>query len=157
MDMNSDKSISLSQCCVVLFALLLAALDIGGYWFVGFFIRLRGMVWQSGVLMLVSIYTSSVFGWVTLWKLWKLLGNIKAGRVFVDENVRIMRTVSRCCVAAAVISSLSALYYAPFFVIAMAEGVHGADRAHRPERLSDRDRHEGRAGLYRLRCRIWRS
>ena len=55
MDMNSDKSISLSQCCVVLFALLLAALDIGGYWFVGFFIRLRGMVWQSGVLMLVSI------------------------------------------------------------------------------------------------------
>ena len=26
MDMNSDKSISLSQCCVVLFALLLAAL-----------------------------------------------------------------------------------------------------------------------------------
>ncbi len=36
MDMNSDKSISLSQCCVVLFALLLAALDIGGYWFVGF-------------------------------------------------------------------------------------------------------------------------
>lgn len=66
MDMNSDKSISLSQCCVVLFALLLAALDIGGYWFVGFFIRLRGMVWQSGVLMLVSIYTSSVFGWVTL-------------------------------------------------------------------------------------------
>lgn len=120
MDMNSDKSISLSQCCVVLFALLLAALDIGGYWFVGFFIRLRGMVWQSGALMLVSIYTGSVFGWVTLWKLWKLLGNIKAGRVFVDENVRIMRTVSRCCVAAAVISALSVLYYAPFFVIAMA-------------------------------------
>ena len=26
MDMNSDKSISLSRCCVVLFALLLAAL-----------------------------------------------------------------------------------------------------------------------------------
>ena len=120
MDMNGDKSISLSQCCVVLFALLLAALDIGGYWFVGFFIRLRGMVWQSGVLMLVSIYTGSVFGWVTLWKLWNLLGNIKAGHVFVDDNVRIMRTVSRCCAAAAVISALSALYYAPFFVIAMA-------------------------------------
>ena len=150
MDMNSDKSISLSQCCVVLFALLLAALDIGGYWFVGFFIRLRGMVWQSGVLMLVSIYTSSVFGWVTLWKLWKLLGNIKAGRVFVDENVRIMRTVSRCCVAQCAV--LRAV-----FRDRNGSGVHGADRAHRPERLSDRDRHEGRAGLYRLRCRIWRS
>ena len=114
------------------------------------------MVWQSGVLMLVSIYTGSVFGWVTLWKLWKLLGNIKAGRVFVDENVRIMRTVSRCCVAAAVISALSALYYAPFFRDRDGGGIHGADREDSQECLSDRDRHEGRAGLYRLRCRAWK-
>ena len=31
-----------------------------------------------------------------------------------------MRTVSRCCVAAAVISALSALYYATFLVIAIS-------------------------------------
>ena len=113
MDMNSDKSISLSRCCVVLFALLLAALDIGGYWFVGFFIRLRGMVWQSGVLMLVSIYTGSVFGWVTLLR-----------RRRCDK--RPQRAVL-CAVSCD----------------RDIGGVHGADREDSPERLSDRDRHEG--------------
>ncbi len=84
------------------------------------------MVWQSGVLMLVSIYTGSVFGWVTLWKLWKLLGNIKAGRVFVDENVRIMRTVSRCCVAAAVIKRPQCAVLRAVFRDRDGGGIHGA-------------------------------
>lgn len=120
MNWNKDRSIVLSRICVVLFALLLAALDTGAYWLVGLFIRLRSMPGQTCVFMMTSIYAGSVFGWITLWMLWKLLGNMSSGRVFVSANVRAMRTVSWCCAAVAVVCALSTLYYLPFLVAAMA-------------------------------------
>ena len=40
---TKDRSILLSQICTALFALLLAALDIGCYWAVSWFIHLRNM------------------------------------------------------------------------------------------------------------------
>ena len=120
MDWNSDKSISLSRVCVAVFALLLAALDVGAYWLVGFFIRLRGMGGPQGMLMMISVYLCSVFGWVVLWKLWRLLANMKLERVFVSDNVSLLRAVSWCCAAVAVICLISVAYYLPFLVAAMA-------------------------------------
>ena len=46
MNWNKDRSIVLSQFCVCAFGLLLAVLDIFGYWLVGFFIQIRNMNWQ---------------------------------------------------------------------------------------------------------------
>ncbi len=122
MEWNSDKSISLSQGCVVGFALLLLILDAGAYWFVGFFIRLRGMTAPKGLLMMISVYLCSVFAWMVLWKLWRLLANMRRERVFVSENVSLLRAVSWCCAAVALICLLSAAYYLPFLVAAMAAG-----------------------------------
>lgn len=120
MNWNEDRSISLSQVCVCAFALLLAGLDIFGYWLVGFFLQLRNMNWQLGVVILAAVYLCSVFAWIVLFRLWKLLGNIKAGRVFIPENIRHMRTVSWCCAAVALVCLLAGLWYLPFFVVAMA-------------------------------------
>ena len=100
MNWTKDRSIVLSQFCVGAFALLLLAIDILGYWLVGFFIQLRNMNWQLGAVILAAVYLCSVFAWIVLWRLWKLLGNIKAGRVFISENIGHMRTVSWCCAAA---------------------------------------------------------
>lgn len=120
MEWNSDRSICLSRVCVAVFALLLAALDVGAYWFVGFFIRLRGMSAPSGLLMMISVYLCSVFGWLVLWRLWRLLANMRLARVFVSENVAHLRVVSWCCAAVAVICLFSSAYYLPFLVAAMA-------------------------------------
>ena len=59
----------------ILAALLLAALDIGCYWAVHWFIRLRNMNWQKGVAFMVTIYLCSIFAWILLYGLWKLLGD----------------------------------------------------------------------------------
>ena len=48
MNWSTSKSILLSRICVAIFALLLAALDLGAYWLVTWYIHLRGMAWQSG-------------------------------------------------------------------------------------------------------------
>ena len=120
MNWTKDRSIVLSQFCVGAFALLLLAIDILGYWLVGFFIQLRNMNWQLGAVILAAVYLCSVFAWIVLWRLWKLLGNIKAGRVFISENIGHMRTVSWCCAAVALACLLAGLAYLPFFICAMA-------------------------------------
>lgn len=122
MNWNADKSVRLSQLCVVVFALLLLALDIGCYWAVGAFIRLRNMSWQSGVLMMLTIYLCSIFAWPILARLWKLLHKIQRGCVFDEENVRILRAVSWYCVGVCIICLASAGYYLPFAVIGIAAG-----------------------------------
>lgn len=120
MNWSKNSSVRLSQICVAVFALLLLALDVGCYRFVGWFIGLRAMSWQSGVLMMVTIYVCSVFGWLVLARLWQLLHNIRAARVFELQNVRILRTVSWCCVAVGCVCILSALYYLPFALVGAA-------------------------------------
>ena len=95
MNWSKDRSIALSRGCGVLFMVLLAALDIGCYWAVRWFIGLRFMPWQSGVLMMVTIYLCSGFGWVLL---------------------------VRCCVGAGAVCLVSCLYYLPFIAVAIAAG-----------------------------------
>lgn len=122
MNWNENKSVRLSQVCVVVFAALLLLLDVFCYAAVTWFIRLRGMPWQTGILMMITIYLCSVFGWVLLWKLWRLLRNIRSQVVFDAENVALLRTVSWCCVGAGSICLASSVYYLPFSAVAIAAG-----------------------------------
>lgn len=120
MNWTNDKSILLSQVCVAIFGLLLAALDIGCYWATAWFISLRNMPRQSGVALMVTLYLCSIFGWLLLIELWKLLGNMKRGEVFTEANVRLLRAVSWCCVGAAGICFVSCVYYLPFLFVSIA-------------------------------------
>ena len=122
MDWNKDKSIILSQACVVVFACCLLALDIGAYWFAAWFVEVRLMHRQLGVLLMISIYSGSVFAWLCLYRLWRLIANIKCGEVFVDANVKHMRFISWCCAWASGICILSVSYYLPFGFVAVAAG-----------------------------------
>lgn len=122
MNWNKNKSITLSQVCVCVFAALLLALDICGYRIGAWYAQNRFQYRQYGVLLMVSIYTGSIFGWYCLLCLWRLLANIKRGAVFVGANVRQMRAIGWCCVWAAAICALSAFYYLPFGFVAVAAG-----------------------------------
>ena len=122
MNWNTNKSIILSQVCVAVFALLLAALDIGAHWAVGWYIVLRGMAGQQGAGMTATIYLCSVFGWLLLWQMWRLLGNIRRGEVFIPGNVRCLRLVSWCCVGAGAVCLASSFFYLPFAAVAIAAG-----------------------------------
>ena len=122
MNWSKNSSIELSRACVILFMILLAALDIGCYWAVGWFVRLRLMNRDSVFLMMATIYLCSVFGWVLLMRLWQLLQNIRAQLVFDMRNVHLLRQVSWCCVGAGAVCLVSCLYYLPFIAVAIAAG-----------------------------------
>ena len=122
MNWSKNSSIELSRACVILFMILLAALDIGCYWAVGWFVRLRLMNRDSVFLMMATIYLCSGFGWVLLVRLWQLLDNIRLQLVFDLRNVKLLRQVSWCCVGAGAVCLVSCLYYLPFIAVAIAAG-----------------------------------
>ena len=98
-DWLKSKSILFSKLGVLIFAGLLAVLDIGGWWIVQWFGALRRLHWQRCLGILIALYLCSVFGWILLWSMWKLLRNLGRGQVFTEENVRLLTRVSWCCAA----------------------------------------------------------
>ena len=106
MNWDKDKSIVLSQVCVAIFALLLAALDVMVF-------RLRGVtlnLLEGYVSRAVLLGTTlcSLLAWPALFSLWRLLGNLKAGKVFHRDNIQLMRRVSWCFAGAALVCFVGA-------------------------------------------------
>ena len=123
MNWTNNKSLTLSRVFVAVFAVLLFALDIGCYWLARwFFVGIRGTSLLHAALLMVSVYCGSVFAWICLRQLWRLLGNIRGGAIFTKENVGCMRTISWCCVWAAAVCLVSTAYYLPFIFVAIAAG-----------------------------------
>ena len=54
--------------------------------------------------------------------MWKLLQNLGRGKVFNEENVRLLTRVSWCCAAAAFICALGFVVYTPFLIPVAAAG-----------------------------------
>lgn len=119
---NDRRSLALSKVCVCTFACALILLDIEGYFVAKVFASLRNMTKTDVMLFSATIYTASVPAWILLYQLWKLLGTVGAGGVFTQGSIRCLRVISWCCVAAALICALSALYYLPFLIAAVAAG-----------------------------------
>lgn len=113
---TKSASLLLSQIFVVLFALLLAALDLGSFRIVRWFGNLRGLQESASTAMLTVLLLCSIFGWILLWAMWKLLGNLRHGRVFTQENVGLLHRVSWCCAAAAALCLVGCFFYLPFLV-----------------------------------------
>ena len=122
MNWSKDKSVLLSQSCVAVFAVLLLVLDVGCWRLSRWYAAWRLPSPRYGVYLAVTIWLCSVFGWITLGKLWRLLGNLRRGEVFVPSNVRHLRAVSWCCACVSIICLGCWLYYLPFIFVAAAAG-----------------------------------
>ena len=124
MNWSTDRSIALSQVCTAIFAGLLAALDVGAWWLVRWFLKISLGLEGTGdeIFLLAAVYLCSAFGWLLLWQLWRLLGNMKKSRVFVEQNVRCLRAASWCCAGVFVICGLAAFRYVPFAALSAAAG-----------------------------------
>ena len=126
MNWTKDKSIMLSRVCVAAFAALLLALDASAVITAPLVERRTQMfltlVTINHTLWMVLVALCSLFAWPALWKLWRLLGNLMREKVFVEDNVRLMRAVSWCCVGIGASCLICGFWYVPLFVLAVAAG-----------------------------------
>lgn len=114
---NKKMSIVLSIIiCFVFLAVLTAALFFG-CWFVKTWMvtyrdfDVNGEALQNMLtLFKASFYPCSVFAYITLYCLLKLLFNIKKSEVFINANVKFLRIISWCCFAVAAITFVSGIF-----------------------------------------------
>ena len=106
MKWNNDRRLLLSRVCVWVFTVLLAALLLTAPWFWNW------ILWRSSVRMVYIgvTYASGVPAAVVLFCLHRLLRNISEDEVFIQENVRSLRIMSWCLIAAALVYLVGSLF-----------------------------------------------
>ncbi len=121
MNWNNNRSIVLSQVLIIVFAVVLLALDIFMSPFLDWYMGLRGMTSATQkVAMMVTLYVASAFAWLILFDMWVLLRNLQKGRVFIGQNVTILRVVSYAFLALGITTLVGGFFYLPFFVVTVA-------------------------------------
>ena len=70
-------------------------------------------------------YPSSVFAGIILVSLLKLLFNIKNDKIFITQNVKLLKAVYLSCFIIGVITFVGAFYYMPFIFVSAAGGFTG--------------------------------
>lgn len=77
------------------------------------------------VSLLITFYVCAAFGFVILFVLNKLIKNIGSEKVFIDENVKLLKILSYCCFAIAVVTLIFARFRILVFVITFAAAFIG--------------------------------
>ncbi len=119
MKWNKDKSLLLTQIFTLVFAIFLLAVDIGAYWITNWFLLHRLHHPYEALMMMITIYACSVYGWIFLFQFWGLLVNIKRGDIFIPDNVDRLRNVAWSCAGTAVVCAVASAYYLPFLFAAL--------------------------------------
>lgn len=120
MDHANRRSLRGAVCCVYGFMVLLAGLCLSAPWLFPKYIALRGEALEGRLpLLLISIYTAAIPAFVALGYMKRLLDNLSRNKVFERENVRCLSRLSWCCLSAAGVFLVSALYYVSFLALAL--------------------------------------
>ena len=77
------------------------------------------------VPLLITFYVCAAFGFVILFVLNKLIKNIGSEKVFIDENLKLLKILSYCCFAIAVVTLIFARFRILVFVITFAAAFIG--------------------------------
>ena len=124
---SEKQSIALSRHVTALFAVLLLACDVGGWWLVRFVCdNVMHSHGDTGFYsLLIGLYVCSIPAYSLLYSLYRLLHNLEKDRVFIAENVVLLRRVSWCCILAGVVCLCIAPVWPSLVLLATAAGFMG--------------------------------
>lgn len=86
------------------------------------------IVWDMGldpVGFYIAFYACAVLAFTALFFLNKLLSNISREKVFIKENVKLIRILSWCCYLVGIVLAVYSIWAYPFIVIAAAAAFFG--------------------------------
>lgn len=122
MKWTKDRSIKLSLFCIYFFSAVLLILNV--------FPIVKPMRTQIligrlvyGVhpaVFLIIFAICSVFAWICLYHLFRLLKNMGGETVFTKDNVRHLRMISWCCAGVSAVTFAGCFFWLPLFIITAA-------------------------------------
>lgn len=114
------RSVTVSMVFVILFAIALGALMIFAPALTRWYSRFRALSDVVSRCIVAAFYTCSVPAGVSLYCLWRLLGNIGKGEIFVKENSQLLTVISWCCMEVSLVCFAACYHYLPFGLVAVA-------------------------------------
>lgn len=120
MKWNFNHSLSLSIWCTRLAMAFVVLCAVMSSHIVAWYIQAAGRSPQLQRPILLALLISVIPAMGALFLLYRLLLNIRAERVFVDENVTLLRRISWFCFLAAIIMLASARFYLVFLLVGVA-------------------------------------
>lgn len=121
---SAKKSILLSKICTaVVFTVALFCI-VTVPW-LDWFLFATGIEQPFYGLFVATLELGGVLALFLLAQLFTLLKNIGRDEVFTKSNVNLLRYISWCCFAGAIITFASGFYYVPWFFVAAAAGFVG--------------------------------
>ena len=118
---NRKRSVTLSIIvCFIFAAILTGGLFFGPWAVVKWLSAYRGLsVGLPAIKAILTVfcacyYPCSVFAYITLYSLLKLLFNIKKDEIFIPQNTKYLRSISWCCFIVAFITFVGGIFYIPF-------------------------------------------
>ena len=123
---DDHKSITLTRYVVALAILGSAVMTVCGPWLVRWLMSTHHLN-QEGpaveVVLLVLGYLCAALAFWMLYNLYRFLGRLEQGEVFVPQTVLALRRISWCCTWAAVLCLPVGIWiYLPFAFLAVAAG-----------------------------------
>ena len=129
---NRKHSVKLSIIVCFVFAFILTLGLFFGPWFMKmWFCKYRGFdeigfaLHKLLIIFNLCFYPCSVFAYITLYSLIRLLFNIKNDEIFILHNVKYLRRISWCCFGVSIITLIGGAFYIPFIFIAVAAAFVG--------------------------------
>lgn len=119
------KSAKLSLIITYVFMAALAAAVIFLPSLITWYVEVKGRDQNLPTVVMITCYPCVPFAAVLLFSLRSLLKNILSGLVFGEENIRLLKRISICCGAAALILLLAGCLYLPFYVAGVSAAACG--------------------------------
>lgn len=119
MKWDNDKSITLSLWVTRLFILLLVGIVIFGYWIINWYVEISLKPDSLVNILLISTYSCCVPAGIGLCSLNKILTNLRKKIIFDNQNIKLLRILSWCCVFAGFIATYAGIYYYPILMISV--------------------------------------
>ena len=117
---NSTKSVKLSLALTYIFIVLLITVTFTLPMIVRWYVDIAGRSTNLMATIMVTGYICIPFLGLALLSLRRLLTNIIETRVFIDQNVQMLRRISWCCVFVSGITLIAGRFYLPFLIIGIA-------------------------------------
>ena len=117
--MKKDRSALVSLVTVGALSAVLLLLAVFGPMLTSAFIERFDRPESVYLPIVVTFYAILPFAAGVLLCLWKLLGNILADAVFIEQNVRLLRSISFLLFFATAVFAVAGYFYMPFYLLAV--------------------------------------
>ena len=116
----NKRSIFVAVIFVCIFSLSLLALQFTAPFLADKLAQLNDLTVIADNSVLYTFYLCSIPAAVALFCLGRLLYNILKGHIFEVGNLKLLRALSWCCMAVAVITLAATHHFIPFFLVSVA-------------------------------------